>query len=214
VELQVVNQAGKAVKTVQASDYVFAAPFNESVVHQALVRQLANARQGTACTKTRGEVSGSGKKLFRQKHTGNARSGSIKNPLRRGGGVTFGPKPRDYRQAMPKKMRQLALRCVLSDKVRHQTLTVIDAFDLAEGRTAEMKVVLSNLKLDRKTLIATAEPENSVIRAAANLVGVKTLPVHTLNVADVLGYRNLLLTRDALEKAEQLWGAGQSEVAK
>jgi large subunit ribosomal protein L4 len=214
VELQVVNQAGKAVKTVQASDYVFAAPFNESVVHQALVRQLANARQGTACTKTRGEVSGSGKKLFRQKHTGNARSGSIKNPLRRGGGVTFGPKPRDYRQAMPKKMRQLALRCVLSDKVRHQTLTVIDAFDLAEGRTAEMKVVLSNLKLDRKTLIATAEPENMVIRAASNLVGVKTIPVHTLNVADVLGYRNLVLTREALEKAEQLWGAGQSEVAK
>ena len=91
MELQVVNQAGKAVKTVQASDYVFAAPFNEAVVHQALVRQLANARQGTACTKTRGEVSGSSRKLFRQKHTGNARAGSIKNPLRRGGGVTFGP---------------------------------------------------------------------------------------------------------------------------
>jgi large subunit ribosomal protein L4 len=214
VELQVVNQAGKAVKTVQASDYVFAAPFNEAVVHQALVRQLANARQGTACTKTRGEVSGSSRKLFRQKHTGNARAGSIKNPLRRGGGVTFGPKPRDYRQAMPKKMRQLALRCVLSDKVRHQMITVIDAFDLADGRTAEMSQVLGNLKLDRKTLIATAEPEAKVIRAAANLVGVKTMPVHTLNVADVLGYRYLLLTKEALEKAEQLWGAGQTEEAK
>ncbi len=214
MELQVVNQAGKAVKTVQASDYVFAAPFNEAVVHQALVRQLANARQGTACTKTRGEVSGSSRKLFRQKHTGNARAGSIKNPLRRGGGVTFGPKPRDYRQAMPKKMRQLALRCVLSDKVRHQMITVIDGFDLADGRTAEMRQLLGNLKLDRKTLIATAEPEAKVIRAAANLVGVKTLPVHTLNVADVLGYRYLLLTKDALEKADQLWGAGQTEEAK
>lgn len=214
MELQVVNQAGKAVKTVQASDYVFAAPFNEAVVHQALVRQLANARQGTASTKTRGEVSGSSRKLFRQKHTGNARAGSVKNPLRRGGGVTFGPKPRDYRQAMPKKMRQLALRCVLSDKVRHQMITVIDGFDLADGRTAEMSQVLGNLKLDRKTLIATAEPEAKVIRAAANLVGVKTLPVHTLNVADVLGYRHLLLTREALEKADQLWGAGQTEAAK
>jgi len=214
VELQVVNQAGKALKKVQASDYVFAAPFNQAVVHQALVRQLANARQGTASTKTRGEVKGSGKKLFRQKHTGNARAGNTTNPLRRGGGVTFGPKPRNHRQAMPKKMRQLALRCVLSDKVRHQTLTVIDSFDLTEGRTAEMKLVLENLKLDRKTLIATAEPENTVIRAAANLTGVKTLPVHTLNVADVLGYRYLLLTKDALEKADQLWGAGQSEEAK
>lgn len=213
MELQVVNQAGKAVKTVKASDYVFAAPFNEAVVHQALVRQLANARQGNACTKTRGEVSGSSRKLFRQKHTGNARAGSIKNPLRRGGGVTFGPKPRSYRQSMPKKMRRLALRCVLSDKVRHQMITVIDNFDLTDGRTAEMSQLLVNLKLDRKILIATAEPEAKVIRAAANLTGVKTLPVHTLNVADILGYRYLLFTKDALEKADQLWGAGQTEEA-
>ena len=184
MELQVVNQAGKAVKTVQASDYVFAAPFNEAVVHQALVRQLANARQGNACTKTRGEVSGSSRKLFRQKHTGNARAGSIKNPLRRGGGVTFGPKPRSYRQSMPKKMRRLALRCVLSDKVRHQMITVIDNFDLTDGRTVEMSQLLGNLKLDRKILIATAEPEAKVIRAAANLTGVKTLPAKLAEADD------------------------------
>jgi len=214
VELQVVNQAGKAVKTVEVSDYVFAVPFNEAVVHQALVRQLANARQGTASTKTRAEVAGSSRKLFRQKHTGNARAGSHKNPLRRGGGITFGPKPRSYRQAMPKKMRQLALRCVLSDKVRHQTITVIDKFALDSGKTAEMSRLLEDLKLDHKTLIATTEPEVGVIQAAANIPGVKTMPVHTLNVADVLGYRHLLLTVAATRKAEQLWGAGRTEEEK
>ena len=214
MKLKVVNQAGKALKSVEVSDCVFAAPFNEAVVHQAMVRQLANARQGTASTKTRGEVAGSLRKLFRQKHTGNARAGSAKNPLRRGGGITFGPKPRSYRQAMPKKMRRLALRCVLSDKVRNQTVVVIDKFDLNSGKTAEMSQLLLSLNLDHKTLIATAEPEAGVIRAAANIPGVKTLPAHTLNVVDVLNYRYLLLTVDATRKVESLWGAVPAKEVK
>ena len=118
MQLPLYNMAGEIKGNIELDDSVFGIMFNEAVVHQALVRQQANARQGTASTKTRGEVRGSTRKLFRQKHTGNARAGSIKSPLRKGGGIVFGPKPRDYRQGMPKAMRQLAIRCVLSAKAK------------------------------------------------------------------------------------------------
>jgi large subunit ribosomal protein L4 len=209
VEIPVYNQSGETLKNMQVSDDLFAVPFNEAVVHQALVRQRANARQGTASTKTRAEVKGSSHKLFRQKHTGNARAGTTKSPLRRGGGVTFGPKPRSYHQAMPKKMRRLALRCVLSGKVRDGELKVVDSLILEEPKTALMTKILAALGLDRKILIATADPEEFVIRAARNIAGVKTIPVHILNVEDMLNCRQMLLTEAAMAKIEQIWGNGK-----
>jgi len=210
VKIPVYNQSGETVKDITLSDELFAVPFNAAVVHQALLRQRANARQGTASTKTRAEVAGSSHKLFRQKHTGNARAGTMKSPLRRGGGITFGPKPRSYNQALPKKMRRLAIRCVLSDKVRDGELKVVDALTLEEPKTALMVTILDKLGMDNKTLIATADPEELVIKASRNIPGVKTMPVHILNVADILNFRNLLLTEAAVAKAEQIWGNGKA----
>jgi large subunit ribosomal protein L4 len=194
------------VKHIEISDHVFAVPFNQAVVHQALVRQRANARQGTASTKTRGEVSGSSIKLFRQKHTGRARAGSRKSPLRRGGGITFGPHPRSYEQAIPKKMRQLALRCVLSAKASDGELKVVEQLKLEEPKTKEMVRILAALGVDSSALIATSEPEENVIKSARNLPRIKTIPANILNVVDILSYKMLLMTEAAVRKAEQLWG--------
>jgi len=211
VEVPVYSPAGEVVKHIEISDQVFAVSFNEAVVHQALVRQRANARQGTASTKTRGEVSGSSRKLFRQKHTGSARAGSRKSPLRRGGGITFGPKPRDYRQAMPKKMRQLALRCVLSAKARDGELKVLEQLRLDQPKTKEMVQTLVALGVDSSALIATSEPEDNITKSARNLAGIKTMPASLLNVVDILSHKMLLMTEAAVRKAEQLWGERLSQ---
>ncbi len=200
------NLAGEVVDHIEISDQVFGVPFNEAVVHQAIVRQRANVRQGTASTKTRSEVSGSTRKLFRQKGTGSARAGSIKSPLRRGGGITFGPKPRSYRQAMPKKMRQLALRCVLSAKAEDKALMVLEELKLAQPRTKEMVQILAALGVDSSTLIVTSEPEENVIKSARNLPGVNTMPASLLNVVDILSHKMLLMSVAAVRKTEQLWG--------
>jgi large subunit ribosomal protein L4 len=206
VQVPVYNLAGEVVEHIEIRDEVFAVPFNQAVVHQAVVRQRANARQGTASTKTRSEVIGSGRKLYRQKQTGRARAGNIKSPLRRGGGVIFGPKPRSYRQAMPKKMRQLALRCTLSAKTRDGELVVLEQLKLAEPRTKEMVRILAALGVDSSALIVTDEPEENVIKSARNLTGIKTLPASVLNVVDILSYKMLLMPVAAVRKAEQLWG--------
>ena len=206
MQVPVYNLAGEMVEHIEISDEVFAVPFNQSVVHQAVVRQRANARQGTASTKTRSEVIGSGSKLYRQKHTGRARAGTTKSPLRRGGGVIFGPKPRSYRQAMPKKMRQLALRCVLSAKARDEELLVLEQLKFAEPKTKEMVRVLAALGVDSSALIVTDEPEENVIKSARNLTGIKTLPARVLNVVDILSYKRLLMSLTAVRKAEQIWG--------
>ena len=211
MEVPVYSPAGEVVKHIEISDQVFAVSFNEAVVHQALVRQRANARQGTASTKTRGEVSGSSRKLFRQKHTGSARAGSRKSPLRRGGGITFGPKPRDYRQAMPKKMRQLALRCVLSAKARDGELKVLEQLRLDQPKTKEMVQTLVALGVDSSALIATSEPEDNITKSARNLAGIKTMPASLLNVVDILSHKMLLMTEAAVRKAEQLWGERLSQ---
>jgi large subunit ribosomal protein L4 len=187
-------------------------PFNEAVVHQALVRQRANARQGTSSTKTRGEVIGSTRKLYRQKHTGMARAGSRKSPTRRGGGVTFGPKPRDYRQDMPKKMHQLAIRCVLSAKARDEELKVVEELKFKQPKTKEMAGVLVALGVDSSALIVTGEPEENVIKSARNLAGIKTMPANILNVADILSYKMLLMTEPAVRQAEKIWGGGNASV--
>ena len=211
MQVPVYNLAGEVAKHIKINDQVFAVPFNQAVVHQAVVRQRANARQGTANTKTRNEVSGSTAKLFRQKGTGWARAGSRRSPLRRGGGITFGPHPRSYRQAMPKKMRQLALRCVLSAKTRDGELVVLEQLKLDKPGTKEMVQILAALGVDSSALIITDESEDNVIKSARNLVGIKTMPVNLLNVVDILSYKMLLMTVAAVRKAEQLWGEKLSQ---
>ena len=176
-------------------------------MHQALVRQRANARQGTSSTKTRGEVAGSTRKIYRQKHTGESRAGSIKSPLRRGGGTVFGPKPRDYSQALPKKMRRLALRCVLSAKASDGELKVLEDLKLDQPKTKEMVKILIALGVDSSALVAMAEPEENVVKSARNLPGIKTIPASLLNVVDLLSYKLLIMTEAAVRTVEQLWGS-------
>lgn len=211
MQVPVYSLDGEVIKHIEVSDRVFAVPFNQAVVHQAMVRQQANARQGTASTKTRSEVSGSTKKLFRQKHTGSARAGSRRSPLRRGGGIVFGPKPRSYRQAMPKKMRQLALRCVLSAKAKAKELMVVEQLKFDEPRTKEMAQILAALGADSSALIVTREAEANVAKSARNLPGIKTMPASLLNVVDILSCRTLLMTEAAVRKAEELWGEEVSQ---
>lgn len=200
------NLAGEIVGNVDISDSVFGVPFNEGVVHQAVLRQQANARQGTASTKTRGTVSGSARKLFRQKGTGNARAGSRKSPTRRGGGVVFGPHPRDYRQAMPRKMVQLALRCALSAKVNDGELKILESLTFDEPKTRAMAGVLDALKIGSTALVVTSEAQANVIRSARNIPGIKTLPANVLNVVDILNHQTLLMEVAAVRRAEQIWG--------
>jgi large subunit ribosomal protein L4 len=213
VEVPVYNASGQVVKNIEISDRVFAAPFNEAVVHQAVVRQQANARQGTASTKTRGEVAGSSRKLFRQKHTGLARAGNKKSPLRRGGGITFGPRPRSYQQDMPKKMRQLALRCALSAKTRDEELKVLEELKFDQPRTREMAAILTALGIDSTALIVTDKPEQNLIKSAHNLAGIKTMPASTISVVDILSSKMLLMTESAVRRAEKLWGPRKAEAA-
>ena len=210
MQFPVHNVEGQVVEQVQIEDSVFAQPFNEGLVHQAMVRQLANARQGTADTKTRGLVSGSTRKLYRQKHTGRARRGSIRSPLLRGGGIVFGPHPRSYRQRMPKKMRRLALKCVLSAKASSGEMVVIDRFQMSQPKAMEMGRILKALGVDSSILIATLGPESDVILSARNLAGTKTLPAGLLNVVDVLSYKFLVITVEGLRHLEKLLIGGRT----
>ncbi len=211
MQVPVYNIGGEVVKNIEISDAVFGVPMNEAVVHQALIRQRADARQGTHDTKGRGEVAGSGKKLFSQKHTGEARAGDKRSPTRRKGGVAFGPKPRDYTKSMPKKMRQLALRCLLSSKASDGGLKVLDQFAFEAPKTKEMVKVLDALKLEKTALVVTAAPEANVIKSARNIPGVKTIPANILNVVDLLSHDALVMTEDAVHSAEKIWGKGLSQ---
>lgn len=206
MQLPVHSLTGEVADHIEVSDYVFAVPFNNAVVHQAMVSQQANARQGTADTKTRGRVAGSTRKLFAQKHTGNARAGSMKSPLRRGGGIVWGPHPRDYRQALPKKMRRLALRCLLSAKVRDGELIAVQELDLAEAKTREMSRILSALGVDSTVLVVTPQPVENVIKSARNIPGVAIMPAALLNVVALLNHKKVIMTVEAVRKADELWG--------
>jgi len=206
MQAPVYGLTGEIVDNVEISDQVFGVPFNEGVVHQAVLRQRANARQGTASTKTRSEVAGSSRKLFRQKGTGNARAGSIKSPLRRGGGIIFGPKPRSYRQSMPKKMRRLALRCALSAKARGGELTILESLSMDEPKTREMARVLEALRVESTALVVTSEPKGNVVKSARNLPGIQTREASMLNVLDILSKKALVMELAAVRKAEELWG--------
>jgi len=206
MQVPVYNTEGEEIDQIEVDDSVFGIEPNNVVVHQALVRQLANARVGTVETKRRGEVSGTTRKLFRQKHTGFARAGSRRSPTRRGGGVAFGPHARCYRQAMPKKMRRLALRSVLSAKTADGELKVIDSFGLAQPKTSDMVDILDALGIESSALLVTAEPDTNVVKSARNLERTKTQHANTLNVGDLLSHHVLLMTVDAVRRVEEVWG--------
>lgn len=210
MQVPVYNNAGKVVSQIEVDETVFGVKPNDAVVHQALVRQRANARQGTSDTKTRREVSGSSRKLYRQKHTGMARSGTRRSPLRRGGGVIFGPHPRSYRQAMPKKMRHLALKSVLSAKLAGGELKVVDSFGIEEAKTKQMEQVIKALGIEASALLVTAGVDINVVKSARNIKMIKTLPADMLNVVDLLSHTMLLMTVDAVRRVETVWGKEQA----
>lgn len=206
MQVPVYSLKGEIIDHVDISEDVFGIPLNKAVVHQAMVRQLANNRQGTASTKTRGEIKGSTRKLFSQKHTGRARRGNIKSPLLRGGGVTFGPRPRSYHQSMPKKMRRLALRCILSSKAREDSMKVIEELLFEKPRTKDMVDILSALDINSTAIIITEHPNPNVVKSAGNLTNVKVLPSAQINVRDLLSYKALIITISALHNVEKIWG--------
>lgn len=199
----VYNLQGETVGETELRDDVFAVPVNQAVMHQALVRQLANARQGTHKTKGRSEVSGGGRKPWRQKGTGRARQGSRRAPQWRGGATVFGPQPRSYALKMPRKMRRLALRSALSAKAADQQIVVVDDLTLPEPRTRVMQDALDRLVPDASALILLAESNWVVERSARNLAGVKILRAQYLNVRDILGYDYVIMPLDAKAVVEQ-----------
>jgi len=206
MQVPIYSLKGEVIDQMEISEEVFGIPFNKAVVHQAMVRQLANKRQGTASTKSRGEVTGSTRKLYAQKHTGRARRGDIKSPLLRGGGVAFGPKPRSYRQSMPKKMRRLALRCILSSKTREDNLKVIEEPLFERPKTKNMTNILSALGIDSTALIVTEVSNPNVVKSARNLTNTKVLPSNLINVLDLLSYKTLIITVPAVHNMERIWG--------
>lgn len=207
MQVPVHDTAGQVIEQAEISDELFAVPFRNAVVHQTMVSQLANRRLGTASSKTRGMVSGTTRKPYRQKHTGMARRGTVKSPLLRGGGVTFGPHPHSYNQRIPKKMRRLALKCVLSAKAQEGQLVVVKELALENPNTRQMAEVLKALKANASTLIITEQAEENIIKSARNIKGARTLPVALLNVLDLLSYKSLVMTLPAVRKAEQIWAA-------
>ncbi len=213
-QMPVHNVRGEVVGNVKLRDDVFAVPVNQAVVHQALVRQLANARQGTSSTKTRSQVAGGGRKPFRQKGTGRARRGSDSSPLLRGGGVIFGPHPRDHRQEMPKKMRRLALRSVLSAKATDNEMVVVDKLKFKEPKTSEMAQILDALGVDTSVLIVTDELDINLYKSARNIEGTKILPAGMLNIGDLLSHRKLLLTKKAVRAVEGVAAAESKKLVK
>ena len=206
MQVPVYNMQGEQVSEADLRDDIFAVPVNEALMHQALVRQLANARLGTHKTKTRGEVRGGGRKPWRQKGTGRARQGSIRAPQWRGGGTVFGPQPRNYRQKMPRKMRRQALRSALSVKAAESQIVVLDALEMAEPKTKQMKEILRNLKIESSALILLPQPDEVILRSARNLPQVRTLVAQYLNVRDLLKYDHLIIPLASLPVIEGFLG--------
>lgn len=211
MQASIYNTAGEVVDTIELSDYVFGIEPHMPVMHQALLRQRANARLGTHDTKTRGEVRGGGRKPWRQKGTGRARQGSSRSPQWRGGGTVFGPHPRSYRQDMPRKMRRLALRSALSVKARSEEILIVQGLETLEPRTKVMKATLEALAVSTSALIVLPTAIDVVERAAGNLPQIKTLRYSNLNLADLLKYQRLILTPAAIAEIERTWGRSEGE---
>ena len=204
-KVDVYDLNGKKVSDIELAENVFGIEPNEAIVHSVLVNYLANQRQGTQSTKTRSEVSGGGRKPWRQKGTGRARQGSTRAPQWIKGGIALGPKPRSYRYTVNKKERRLAIRSVLSSKVLEKELTVLDKIELKEIKTKSMVKALSALKLEGKTLIVLPENNTNVVMSARNIEGVKTISANNINVFDLLKYNNLVLPVDTVKKLEEVY---------
>ena len=203
--VSVYNMEGAQVGTIELSDSIFAVPVNEHLVHQAVVAQLANKRQGTQKAKTRGEVRGGGRKPWRQKGTGHARQGSIRAPQWTGGGVVFAPTPRDYSFKMNKKEKQAALRSALTDRVQQNKVIVLDQLTMSEYKTKEFIKVMENLKAAGKTLVVMADKDEHVIKSAGNVPAVKTTLTSQINVYDLMNAQTVILTKDAVAKLEEVY---------
>ncbi len=200
----VLNMAGAQVGTIELNDAIFGIEANMHVMHLAVVQYLANRRQGTQSTKTRAEVRGGGRKPYRQKGTGRARQGSIRSPQWVGGGVVFAPKPRDYSFKLNKKVKRLALQSALSTKVAEGKIIVLDELTLPEVKTKEMVKVLGNIKCNNALIVMDGSNKN-VMLSARNIPAVKTASVNTINVYDLLKYNHLVVTKEAVEKIQEVY---------
>jgi large subunit ribosomal protein L4 len=207
VKLKLRNREGRIAGDVEVMDGVFGVPMNEALVQQVVVGQLANGRQGTAQSKSRSDVSGGGRKPFPQKGTGRARQGTSRAPHMRGGGTAFGPAPRSYRHETPRRMRRASMLALLSDKVRDGRVTVLEELSLESGKTGEMVRVLSALKAEMPVLLVADGADADTLRAARNIPKLSMLPAALLNSVDLLRHRGVVMTLDAVRKAEELWGA-------
>ena len=199
------NMAGAEVGAIELNDDIFAITPNENAVHAVVKNYLANQRQGTQSAKTRGEVRGGGRKPFRQKGTGRHRQGHSTDPSQIGGGIVFAPKPRDYRYPINKKLRRLALKSALSSKVAEKEIIVLDELKFEAPKTKEMIKVLENVKAGKKALIVMAEKDETVVRSAANIPGVRTALVNTMNVYEIVNHESFIVTQEAVKKIEEVY---------
>jgi large subunit ribosomal protein L4 len=204
-KVALLNVSGEQVGEIELNDNIFGIEINKSVLHDAVKNYLANQRQGTQSAKTRSEVRGGGRKPWRQKGTGRARQGSIRAPHWVGGGVSFAPKPRDYRYELPKKVKRLAMKSALTSKVEANEIIVLDELNMTMPKTKDMINILKNLNVEKKALIVMDEKNENVIRSAGNIPGVSTTLVTTLNVYDILKYDKFIVTKDAVHKIEEVY---------
>ena len=204
-KVQVLTMTGAEAGTIELKDDIFGIEPNQNAVHAVVKNYLANQRQGTQSAKTRGDVRGGGRKPFRQKGTGRHRQGSTTDPSQVGGGVAFAPKPRDYRYSLPKKLRRLAMKSALSSKVAEKEIIVLDQLAFDAPRTKDMIQVLEAIKAGKKALIVMAEKDDNVIKSAANIPGVRTVLVSTMNVYEIINHTNFIVTRDAVNKIEEVY---------
>ena len=199
------NMNGDKVGDIELSDNIFGVEVNENAVYQVVINQLANKRQGTQSTKTRSEVRGGGIKPWRQKGTGRARQGSIRAPQWIKGGIALGPKPRTYKYTLPKKLKRVALKSALTSKVNENNIVVLDKLELEEIKTKKMANILNNLKVDTSALVVLSGKNENVEKSARNIPGIKTAFVNTINVYDILKYDKFIITKDAVEKVEEVY---------
>ena len=204
-KLTMLNMAGAEAGVIELRDDIFGIEPNANAVHAVVVNYLANQRQGTQSAKTRGDVRGGGRKPFRQKGTGRPRQGSTTDPSQVGGGVAFAPKPRDYRYTINKKVRRLAMKSVLSSKVLEKELIVLDELKFDAPKTKEMIKVLENVKAGKKALIVTAEKDENIVKSAANIPGVRTALVGTMNVYEIVNHNSFIVTKEAIEKIQEVY---------
>jgi large subunit ribosomal protein L4 len=204
-KVALLNISGQQVGEMELSDNIFGAEINQSVLHDVVKNYLANQRQGTQSAKTRAEVRGGGRKPWKQKGTGRARQGSIRSPQWVGGGVVFAPKPRDYRYALPKKVKRLAMKSALSSKVQSENIIVVEALDMNAPKTKDMANILKNLNVEKKALIVMSDKNDNVVKSASNLPGITTTLVTTLNVYDILNHEKFIITKDAVHKVEEVY---------